>query len=427
MTGRTGAVQVHHVWKRFRADHGASGYGAAELRRLASALRRDPSSGWRWVLRDITFDVEPGETVGFVGVNGSGKSTLLKLVAGTMHPYAGRISAHGRIAALMDVQAGIQPELTGRENVLLYGRLLGFGRRAVQARVDEILHFADLEDAAERQVAHYSSGMGVRLGFSIAAHLEPDVLIVDEALAVGDARFRQKCLRRMREVVDGGATLLFVSHGLELMTGMCRRALWLSDGVVRADGPASEVAAAYRRTAVLDASRDADGDVTLVGHLRSGTEARSGEPLEVDVHIATEERRAGSLTVGVTQGEADPVFTVTHPVDLAPGTTTVRVRLDRLPMPKGQYAVWATVTDPDGHALCPWQAVAKFRAQGPELPAAPTGVARLAPVWVPSTSEVVAEGVDPAGVRPPADPEPSTAADEGPDRSTTTPSPASSG
>src|SRR5438067_11809037 len=260
-----GAIRAERLWKRFRAE-ARRGMLRDELERLEARLRGDTSAGWRWALRDVTFAAEPGESVGLVGANGSGKSTLLKILTRVMYQYAGRAEAGGRVGALINVRSGIHHELTGRENVLLYGTLLGLGRRTSLRRFEEIVDFAQLEDAIDRQVKFYSSGMQMRLGFAVAAFLEPDILLVDEVLAVGDAAFQQRCLERMRQVLADGTTLVFVSHDLATMEATCTRGLWLRDGLLVQDGPVREVLAGYRawveQTAELGAA--GDGPVRLV-------------------------------------------------------------------------------------------------------------------------------------------------------------------
>ncbi len=181
------------------------------------------------MLKDIDFEVAPGEAVGIVGVNGSGKSTLLKIISGVMFPHSGMVETTGRIGALIEVMSGISGELTGRENVLVYGTLLGLSRKQIAERFDQIVAFAEVEDAIDRQVKFYSSGMKMRIGFSIAAFLEPEILIVDEVLAVGDSSFQQKCLNRMREVTQSGSTLLLVSHDLASVAATAERGIWLED------------------------------------------------------------------------------------------------------------------------------------------------------------------------------------------------------
>jgi lipopolysaccharide transport system ATP-binding protein len=207
-------------------------------------------------LTDVSFQVAAGETVGVIGPNGSGKSTLLKLLAGILQPTSGSLSVRGRLAALLELGAGFHPEISGRENVELSGLLLGLTRREIAARFDEIVRFAEIEEFLDAPVKTYSSGMAVRLGFSVAAHSDPDVLLVDEVLAVGDEAFARRSLEKFSEFERAGKTLVLVSHDLALVGERCRRVLWLDRGRLAADGPAGETVALYReRVAVHEAER----------------------------------------------------------------------------------------------------------------------------------------------------------------------------
>ena len=197
-------------------------------------------------LSGVSFEAAPGESVGVIGANGSGKSTLLKLLSGILRPTSGEVSVRGRLAALLELGAGFHPEISGRENIQITGLLLGLSRREIADRLEAIVQFAEIDDFLEAPVKTYSSGMAVRLGFSIAAHSHPDVLLVDEVLAVGDEAFARRCLEKFSEFERAGKTLLFVSHDLSLVAERCRRALWLDGGRLVADGPAPETVARYR-------------------------------------------------------------------------------------------------------------------------------------------------------------------------------------
>jgi lipopolysaccharide transport system ATP-binding protein len=196
-------------------------------------------------LKDVNFEIQPGEMVGVVGKNGAGKSTLLKILSRVTEPTTGRVELYGRIGSLLEVGTGFHPELTGRENVFLNGAILGMRRTEIQRKFDEIVAFSEIEKFIDTPVKWYSSGMYVRLAFSVSVHLEPEILILDEVLSVGDSEFQNKCLNKMREIRDNGATILFVSHSMTAMTQLCSRAILFSDGVIAREGPADEVAKTY--------------------------------------------------------------------------------------------------------------------------------------------------------------------------------------
>jgi lipopolysaccharide transport system ATP-binding protein len=198
-----------------------------------------------WALKDVSFEIEPGEVVGVIGRNGAGKSTLLKILSRVTEPTTGRIELYGRIGSLLEVGTGFHPELTGRENVFLNGAVLGMKRAEIARKFDEIVAFSEIEKFIDTPVKWYSSGMYLRLAFSVSAHLEPEVLILDEVLAVGDADFQHKCFNKIKEIRNTGSTILFVSHSMEAMTRLCQRAILFSDGVIAKEGLAEEVAKTY--------------------------------------------------------------------------------------------------------------------------------------------------------------------------------------
>jgi len=211
-----------------------------------SAIGNRQSEEDFWALRDVSFEIKQGEVVGIIGRNGAGKSTLLKILSRITEPTKGRITLRGRVASLLEVGTGFHPELTGRENVFLNGAILGMTRAEVRGKFDEIVAFAEVEKFLDTPVKRYSSGMYVRLAFSVAAHLEPEILVVDEVLAVGDATFQKKCLGKMSEVAEQhGRTVLFVSHNMPTVMRLCQRAILLNQGAVAVDGPCAEVSHRY--------------------------------------------------------------------------------------------------------------------------------------------------------------------------------------
>ncbi|NJM71356.1 MAG: ABC transporter ATP-binding protein [Scytonema sp. RU_4_4] len=209
-----------------------------------------------WALRDVSFEIKQGDTAGFIGRNGAGKSTLLKILSRIVEPTQGKISIKGRVASLLEVGTGFHPELTGRENIFLNGAILGMSRAEIKRKFDEIAAFSEVEKFLDTPVKRYSSGMYVRLAFGVAAHLDPDILIVDEVLAVGDAQFQKKCLGKMEDIGKQGRTILFVSHNLAVVQSLCNRGIFLKQGSVFADVSASEAVSIYLQTLEQSASKN---------------------------------------------------------------------------------------------------------------------------------------------------------------------------
>ena len=384
-----GTVEVSHVWKRFRSDRGRRLLRDHVTRVQHRVTGQASPNSWRWVLRDIDFEITPGEAVGIMGVNGAGKSTLLKMISGVMFPHSGRINVEGRIGALLEVASGIHPELTGRENVNIFGTLLGLSRGEISRKFDEIVAFAELESAIDRQVKFYSSGMKTRLGFSIAAFLEPDVLVVDEVLAVGDQIFQQKCLDRMRIVLESGATLLLVSHDLASMGATANRGIWLHNGTLRADGPIDDVLSGYRRDIEIRASDTVtvQGEVLIrdVKAFRpSGEPIETNEPCTVEFKLENHEARFLEVFVGVTQGPATPIFVLSKTVEAEAGSTPFAITIPRLPLPVGNFYLWIAVRDNRAKLpLTPWQPMAPLIVSGNRrLDPVPRAIVRLSPVYV---------------------------------------------
>jgi lipopolysaccharide transport system ATP-binding protein len=286
------AIRLDHVSKRFRRGERfdslrdlVPALAARVLRRPAAAAKANREF---WALRDVCLEVRRGETLGVIGHNGAGKSTMLKHLAGIMVPTQGRIDVAGRLSALIEVGAGFHQDLTGRENVFLNGVILGMGRAEVARKFDEIVEFAGLEEFIDTPVKRYSSGMYARLGFSVAAHLDPDILVIDEVLSVGDFMFQQKSLQKMRQIAGGGATVLFVSHNLKAVSDLCARTVLLDAGRVVADGPTAEVIQTYlaRERAKLEETRERDvivRSVVLRGADGPAVRFAPGEKVWLDV------------------------------------------------------------------------------------------------------------------------------------------------
>lgn len=245
-------IKVENVSKRYSLGTSRASYGTLR-ESLVSALK-SPFVGGKsgiakdetiWALKDVSFAIEPGEVVGIIGRNGAGKSTLLKILARITEPTEGRLELFGRVGSLLEVGTGFHPELTGRENIYLNGVIMGMKREEIQRKFDEIVAFAEVSKFLDTPVKRYSSGMYVRLGFAVAAHFEPEILIVDEVLAVGDVRFQRKCLDKMKDVSRHGRTVLFVSHNMSAVTRLCERSILFDDGKLIQDGPSHEVVGMY--------------------------------------------------------------------------------------------------------------------------------------------------------------------------------------
>ena len=241
-------VAIQGVSKRFILQHERHRAFQDMVVNLFRPNGRKSSQEEFWALKNVTLHIGRGEMVGIVGQNGSGKSTLLKLMAGIIQPTEGKIDVRGRISALLELGAGFHPELTGRDNVYLNGSLLGFSRREIDRKFDDIVQFAEIEQFIDTPIKHYSSGMYMRLAFAVAINVDPDVLIADEVLAVGDAGFVRKCLQKVREFQERGTTIVLVTHDLATVVEMCGRAIWLSHGQIVADGPPPRVVEQYVRS-----------------------------------------------------------------------------------------------------------------------------------------------------------------------------------
>jgi lipopolysaccharide transport system ATP-binding protein len=373
-------LRVERLSKRYRI-------GAAALlgaRNLTETLKHSLRSAWEgvtgrggaaggersfWALNDLSFEMQPGEVLGIIGRNGAGKSTLLKILSRVVEPTSGRAVFRGRVGSLLEVGTGFHPELTGRENIYLNGSILGMSRREIKRHFDAIVAFSEIERFLETPVKRYSSGMYVRLAFSVAAHLEPDILVVDEVLAVGDAAFQEKCLGQMRRTASQGRTVLFVSHNLVAVRQLCTTGLWIDAGRLQQSGPVTDVVAAYAReharlaqgTFAPETMRG-DGRVELLDYRVTDGSGRTDRlpTTNEDVVITARARVRAPVrhpACGVNVFNEFGVLmtcinTVEQGVALEPlpgGEVELAVRLHKVPYTPGRYTASLWVMSPQGH------------------------------------------------------------------------------
>lgn len=301
------AIRVEKLSKSYTIVHDdrrPTNLAEAVGRRLRRPLYRTPTETF-WALRDVSFEVGRGEVVGIIGRNGAGKSTLLKVLSRITEPTGGRVELFGRVGSLLEVGTGFHPELTGRENIFLNGAILGMTHPEIRKQFDAIVGFAGVEPFLDTPVKRYSSGMYVRLAFAVAAHLEPEVLVVDEVLSVGDAQFQKKCLGKMREVAEGGRTVLFVSHHMAMIRKLCRRSLMLGDGRLIAQGETDDVVNKYFAGGENDPS---SAPKLPVSNVRTGVTLEnlridcrsSADSVDVDLRLTIHSRHlVSSLGIGV--------------------------------------------------------------------------------------------------------------------------------
>ena len=381
------AIRAEGLGKRYRLGERA-GVGVATLRdaltggmsRLFGRARRGfaalpGESAWIWALDDASFEVQHGEAVGIIGGNGAGKSTLLKLLARITEPTVGRAEIHGRVGSLLEVGTGFHLELTGRENIYLNGAILGMKRAEIQRKFDEIVAFSEVDRFLDTPVKHYSSGMYVRLAFAVAAHLEPEVLLVDEVLAVGDAAFQKKCLGKMDDVAREGRTVLFVSHNLAAVAKLCGRTIWLDQAHVRADGSTKKAIASYLDKAALGAVSATLGEwdltcrenqysphelvirrIRLLDRLGAAKRVfQMGEPMVVEVDVeGLGHYRDGMLGVIFKSQEDQWLAGINTGMRPLPAERprrereTLCLRLPRVPFTPGTY--WIALSASRGHS-----------------------------------------------------------------------------
>jgi lipopolysaccharide transport system ATP-binding protein len=368
------ALRTERLGKRYRTGTMRASYGrlSESLSNAArSAVRRKRAArvpaSHIWALRDVSIDVEQGEVVGIIGRNGAGKTTLLKILAGITEPTEGRAGINGRVGSLLEVGTGFHPELTGRENIMLNGAILGMRRRDILRKFDDIVEFAETGAFLDTPVKRYSSGMYVRLAFAVAAHLEPEVLIVDEVLAVGDIGFQKKCLGRMRTVASQGSTVLLVSHNMQAISTLAQRALLLSGGALVADGPVSEIIGRYHAlidsasgSAMVDLSEslrtggDRAIELTRVGlsdaEGNAATHFKPGDPLKITLGFRAKTRTdIFEIGYSVVTPEGVVLFTSSSSdggrlLEIEPGEYEVKTDLNPNYLEPGQYYLQLGIT-----------------------------------------------------------------------------------
>jgi ABC-2 type transport system ATP-binding protein len=354
----TTVIDVQGVSKNFKIHH--------ERHQSLKERLLHPRSGTTEVfhaLKDVNFSVSQGETVGIIGHNGSGKSTLLKCICGVLKPTTGEIRLRGSLAALLELGAGFQTELSGRDNVYLYGAMLGFSKKMVDRIFDEIVAFSEIEQFIDTQVKFYSSGMYVRLAFAVAVNVDPDILVVDEVLAVGDERFQAKCVERIRRFKEEGRTILLVTHNADQVRALCDRAVVLDSGDMIADGPTQESLRIFREHLLEDAVEHDSARLSETIHIDNVTsptgsfEVRSGSALHLDVNVHSTSAYSGNFVMelftrgGLLVSRSDAQGS---PVTLLPGHNVVGIDLAQLPLLDGLYDLNVGIVDHHGHTVIAW-------------------------------------------------------------------------
>jgi ABC-type polysaccharide/polyol phosphate transport system ATPase subunit len=382
-------ISVEQLGKKYRIDHLAKRGSYKTLRETITYQTRDLLTGWFsrngngrapkrgreefWALRDVSFEVRQGEVLGIIGRNGAGKSTLLKILSRITEPTEGRVRIRGRVASLLEVGTGFHPELTGRENIFLNGAILGMGREEIRKKFDEIVDFAGTEKFLDTPVKRYSSGMYVRLAFAVAAHLEPEILIVDEVLAVGDAKFQKKCLGKMQDVSKGGRTVIFVSHQIAAVQRLCSQGILLRAGEIEVSGGINEVLDHYLSDSAADASghrqvRLLDGECRVAGWSIDGGDAGpshsciSRQLCTFRVEIESKRRIPGASLGFVIRNLAGDLLlsanskdNLKRPFDIDLGKREVVVTV-RLPLKMGHYQLELAIADEQFKIIDHWVA-----------------------------------------------------------------------
>ncbi len=357
------AIRIKGIGKKYRISHELMAQaGTGTIRDAMMRVARKPLELFTghimkkeefWALKNVSFDVQPGDVVGIIGRNGSGKSTLLKVLSRIAEPTTGEAVMNGRVASLLEVGTGFHPELTGRENVYFNGAILGMRRKEIERKFDEIVAFSEVEKFLDTPVKFYSSGMYVRLAFAVAAHLDPDILIVDEVLAVGDVAFQKKCLGKMKSVAGQGRTVLFVSHNMESVQKLCRKCVFMKSGELIEYGPTSKIISRYEKE--MDGSRGSieieqtDENVSInkasvmVGE-KVAPEVQFGTTPDVEIDLTINAKTENLiLSIGLSTGGGLPIRTLwSDELSLKEGRYRVQVALDNMQLAVGNYQLQIT-------------------------------------------------------------------------------------
>ncbi|HVL65041.1 MAG TPA: ABC transporter ATP-binding protein [Actinomycetota bacterium] len=404
----TPAIDVDDIWKRYRLGKSAAGYGTVKeafssfVTRIGRA-RAEPAEDF-WALKGVSFQVGAGEAIGIIGRNGAGKSTILKILSRITLPTRGRASLRGRVGALLEVGTGFNPELTGRENVFLNGAILGMGRNELREKFDEIVAFSEIGTFIDTPVKRYSSGMQMRLAFSVAAHLEPDVMLVDEVLAVGDEEFQNKCFGKIGEIEREGRTVVFISHNLGAVRRLCKRCILLDEGRVVADGPTDSVLQTYYDLigggeATAASEEHGRGGTRLLGwEVRSddrrASVVRSGEPCEITFRLASTVDHHQIFLVmaiysqdGILVSSLRTLETLGGFSSLDPGKYSVTFRLPTFPVAPGLYDVHLTLHGRHEGQISSWHVQPPLRVTSEGAPAE-DGKREGGVLWLPGEASV---------------------------------------
>jgi lipopolysaccharide transport system ATP-binding protein len=374
------AISCENLSKRFVIRHQQQAGNYSALRDVITdgvkniiRKRERPTSEEFWALKDVTFSIAQGDRVGIIGRNGAGKSTLLKILSRITEPSDGRVRIKGRVASLLEVGTGFHPELTGRENIFLNGSILGMSRAEIRKKFDEIVDFAEVEKFLDTPVKRYSSGMYVRLAFAVAAHLEPEILVVDEVLAVGDAQFQEKCLGKMRQVSGEGRTVIFVSHNMASIEQLCNKAIWLHHGQLRESGDTAQIIDSYLRfknveaaTSTLTERKDRSGSgkarfesIQLLDHTGTPIEkVKSGARCYLSIKLKEIEpldEKQLIIAVGIDNSRASRIGLLSNSMtgerpslQRQNGCAELKIVVDEIPFAAGNYPYTLFMSDSNG-------------------------------------------------------------------------------